>query len=292
MTPKIVTLPTLFALSLAPLAGCGDDPKPTADTAVSDSATVDTTRSDVSGADVALSPSGCLITAPTDITGTWAILETETALVTNVPGIGTMNQASLNYFLATVTEDGGALSMEAALCDWETSDDANLTTTNMSQALLNSLAPVSRSVAIEAGAEEARFKGAEGISLRGVTMTDPDADAFPADGTDARIYDQEVDAHPGITLFISGLFQGELYVAHRNRTAFDGCFKTDDRVEGASLWTTEQLIIGSNPDDLLTLQPTAQTHPDATLSKFTMVRAPGVIDCAALKAARSVLFAE
>lgn len=272
----------------APLAACGDDSTPTpadtsADTTPGDTAVADTSPGDVTA-------DGCLSAAPSDLTGTWAIHEIQTALVSNVPGIGTMNQESDNLYLVTIADDGGALTMTSTLCDWETSDDANLTTTGMTQKLLDSLTPFARTVTTSTGESGARLATSQGITLRGVEMDDPDGDAFPENGEDTRIFDQDDDTQAGITLVISGLFQGELYVVHRHRAALEGCFVSNDRVEGLTTWTTEQLILGASEEALLSVTPEAITHPDPTLSHFAMVRADGNADCAALKAARTTLF--
>lgn len=277
----------LLALA-APLVACGDDTTPTPADTSSDTTVADTTPTDTAPGDT--TAEGCLTAPPEDLTGTWAIHEIQTALVSNVPGIGTMNQESDNLYLVTIAEDGEATTMTSTLCDWETSDDANLTTTGMTQKLLDSLTPFSRTVTTSTDETGARLATSQGITLRGVEMDDPATDAFPTDATDDRIFDQDDDTQSGITLVISGLFQGELYVVHRHKAALDGCFVAADRVEGLTAWTTEQLILGASEEALLSVNPEAITHPDPTLSRFVMVRAEGTADCAALKAARETLF--
>lgn len=277
------------AVGALSLCACGDDSKPTPmnDVTADTSAPVDTMEEDT-----AVVPGGCLATAPADVAGVWAMQEQQTALVSNVPGIGTMNQVSTSLYLATISDnEGGVPTLDVVLCDWETADDSGLgTLTGMSQTLLDSLDGFDRDVTIATANGEARFTTTQGITLRGITMDNEDTDAFPTEVTDERIFDQDADAKAGITLVISGLFQGELFVVHRHRATLDGCFESNNTIAGLTTWTTEQLIIGSNPTALAQVQPVAQTHPDAPLSKFKMVRATGVANCSDLKSRRSEFF--
>jgi hypothetical protein len=189
--------------------------------------------------------------------------------------------------------------MRARLCDWETRDEHGLTTTAMNPALLPVMATLDRTVRLEEvaagpGNTEPRLVTSDGIQLRGLVLTDPATDAFPTALDDPRLRDEDGDSHPGVTLFLNGLFPGTLHVAHRHTARLDGCFTEADTVTGLTTWTTEQLILGAEPEGLMDVQPDAQTHPDPALSFFTIRRAAAsgtpVTDCESLKTAREALF--
>jgi hypothetical protein len=240
---------------------------------------------------------GCLLTPPDDLTGWWALDETQTALVSNVPAIGTMTQTSRSLYLVEIsqnTADPERPLMRARLCDWVTADDIGLTTTAMNPSIFALMASMTRELTLTDDPAEPRLTTSEGIQLRGLRLDAPAVDAFPTALDDPRVFDEDGDANPGVTLFLNGLFPGTLHVAHRHKARLDGCFLEADHVAGLTTWTTEQLILGSEPATLMDVQPDAQTHPDASLSFFSLRRATVdsalITDCEALKSARDALF--
>jgi hypothetical protein len=294
--------PRLALLTISSLApACGEPiapvvPEPDLPTRPDVAAAVDATP-DAGDVAPGVSANGCLLEPPTELTGWWALNETQTALVSNVPAIGTMTQTSKSLYLVEITADtseAAGLVMRARLCDWSTADDIGLTTTSMNPSLFPVLASMSRALTISDASGEPRLTTSDGIQLRGLHLDAPATDAFPTALDDPRVRDEDSDGNPGITLFLNGLFPGTLHVSHRHTARLDGCFKAADTVEGLTAWTTEQLILGSEPQELMDVQPDAQTHPDAALSFFTLRRAIGeagpISDCAGLKAAREALF--
>lgn len=254
--------------------GCGDDAQPAADTTIADTAEVSETTTEVDASGMT-----------GEVEGRWAMLETQTALVTTQL-LGTQVQTSSSYYLADLA-DG---KMTVTLCDWLTEDASKLTTTRMGDQVLGSLGPFERSFTVtptEAGFD---FTVASGVALRGVTLTDPTSEEMPTESTDARVIDQDGDDKPGITLIVQGTVNGALYVAHRHAAALDGALASDTRITGLTDWTTEQIIFGSDPALISAQKPVAITHPDASLSHFVMVKVGASDDCDAIKAQRATLF--
>jgi len=262
-----------FLISLAWL-GCGDDSEPAVDTITPDTVEVSETTTEVDGS----GPTG-------EVDGRWAMLETQTALVTTQL-LGTQVQTSQSYYLADLA-DG---QMTVTLCDWLTEDASKLTTTRMGDKVLGSLGPFVRAYSVTPAGAGFDFTVTSGIALRGVTLTDLTNEAMPTEGTDARVIDQDEDDKPGITLIVQGTVNGALYVAHRHIAALDGALESDTRISGLTDWTTEQVIFGSDPALISAQKPVAITHPDASLSHFVMVKVGAGDDCAAIKAQRATLF--
>ncbi len=300
LTPPRLALATSAALG----AACGEPvapvvPEPELPTRPDIATSVDAV-SDAGELTDGRAENGCLLSPPRDLSGWWALDETQTALVSNVPAIGTMVQTSKSLYLLEITANPDRPAepvMRARLCDWVTTDDIGLTTTAMNPSLFPVMASMIRDITLSAPSDpatEPRLTTSEGLQLRGLHLDAPSTDAFPTALDDPRLRDEDDDGHPGITLFLNGLFPGTLHVAHRHRAALDGCFIEADTLEGRTVWTTEQLILGSEPESLMDMQPDAQTHPDPGLSHFTLRRASTasgpITDCASLKAARDELF--
>lgn len=262
-----------FLLSLT-FIGCGDDSEPTVDTNTPDTVEVSETTTEVDASGMT-----------GEVQGRWAMLETQTALVTTQL-LGTQVQTSQSYYLAELA-DG---RMTVTLCDWLTEDASKLTTTRMGDKVLGNLEPFVRDYTVTPAGDGFDFTVSKGITLRGVTLTDVETEAMPTEGTDTRVFDQDEDDKPGITLIVQGTVNGALYVAHRHAAALDGELASDTRISGLTDWTTEQVIFGSDPALISAQKPEAITHPDASLSKFEMVKVGASDDCAAIKAQRTTLF--
>jgi hypothetical protein len=280
-------LPTLrkalciLPLAAAPLAACGDDREPTTSDTTAD------TTSDSSNPDGADTSPPDTSTLKGEVSGRWASLETQTAIVT-LESLGQMEQVSTSLYLAV--HDGDNVTFE--LCDWATTDDTGLYTTLMSPALLGSLEPLDRTFSVDSVLGGFEYKVTQGVTLRGVNLSDAMAEAMPTAKDDSRIYDQDGDSKPGVTLVIQGTLQGELHVIHRHKAALTGTLISDERIEGRAAWTTEQVILGSNPAALEEQKPVAVTHPDPAKSHFTMVKIGDNDTCADILAKRDSLFPE
>jgi len=266
----------LVLLSSPSLAACGDDTTPSADGAIDvaietspDATETDTETSAMTGA----------------IEGRWAMVETQTALVTTQI-LGTQVQTSVSYYLA----DFAAGKLSVTLCDWLTADDAQLTTTRMGDKVLASLTPLVRTYTVTPDGSGFAFEAKRGYTLRGVDLEHLDIDALPTDGSDATVIDQDEDGKPGITLVVQGTITGTLFVAHRHIAALNGALESDTRISGLTEWTTEQSIFGSDPALLAAQKPVAVTHPDADKSHFVMVKVADDDTCAAINGARPTLF--
>lgn len=255
--------------------GCGDDSDPVKDT--SGDATVETTPE--------TSPDSETVAMTGEIEGRWAMLETQTALVTTQI-LGTQVQTSVSYYLA----DFAAGKLSVTLCDWLTDDDAHLATTRMGDKVLASLTPLVRTYTVTPDGAGFSFEAKKGYTLRGVELEHVDTDPMPTAGTDATVTDQDEDGKPGITLVVQGTITGTLYVAHRHIASLSGALESDTRISGLTTWTTEQSIFGSEPQLLADQNPVAVTHPDADKSHFVMVKVDPADTCAAINAARSTLF--
>ena len=262
------------------LGGCGNDGnEPQADTADTTD-TTDTTTPDIS--EIETSPDASPMTG--NIDGTWAMVENQSALV-EVLGI-ILEQKSVSFYKAVIAD--GTLTVE--LCDWLTEDDTKLYTTRMSNNLLASLTGFERDVTVTANGSGFDFSTTQGLTTRGVNLTNPLTDTMPVDDEDTRVFDQDGDTKVGITLVIQGTLQGELYVIHRHKAALDGALESDTRISGLTAWTTEQVILGASSELLASQDPKPVTHPDASRSYFVMVKAVDGDDCVALKAKRATLF--
>ncbi|HRE91016.1 MAG TPA: hypothetical protein PK095_17980 [Myxococcota bacterium] len=276
LTPAHLVTASLAPLAFTTLVACGDDGATGDSDTSGDISEIETSPDTTDTADT---------TAMTgEIDGTWAMVETQTALVEVLGAV--MEQRSVSYYRAVIAD--GKLTV--GLCDWKTEDDNRLYTTVMRPSLLAALGTFERDLTLTPNGTGFDLATTEGVTTRGLNLTDLLTDTMPTEASDARVIDQDSDSNPGISLIIQGILQGELYVIHRHKATLSGALESDTRISGRTAWTTEQVLLGSTPPELAEQDPKPQTHPDPSKSTFVMVKAEAGDDCAALNAKRATLF--
>lgn len=268
----------VLAGSLGFTACDSDEADKTPDTSADTSTDTGSDTSTDTGSDTDNSGEG---PTSTNIQGTWAMLEVQTAVV-NVIGT-TMEQFSHNYFLVTVTED----KISAKLCDWVTADDTKIYETVMPQSLMDILAPLDRSYTV---AEDFSFTTNVGARTMGINLADPFEDVMPTDKADSRLIDQDNDGEPGVTLLIQGNIQGRLFNAIRHKASLSGKLLSDTHIKGLTTWTSDQLALGGEPEFIAKQEIQQVPSLDASKSHFEMFKVEANDDCAAIKAKRQSLF--
>jgi hypothetical protein len=224
----------------------------------------------------------------TSFAGTWAQIQ-RSATVTDSPlGGGTFDTLVHSLHLVVITEESdGTLMAHHSMCAIQSESDFAQTEIIIPAAYINSLEPYSREVTVNWSTKE--FTGELVTEVKGCTLANPEDDDLPTSDSDLRVNDQDGDGHPGMTIQVSGLINGDLYVVERNWTQLEGILINEDRVEGLLSWDVEQNKLGSSTP-LLSMDIATWVDPDPNKSTFEMVRVDDGDDCVALKAAFSPLF--
>jgi hypothetical protein len=119
-----------------------------------------------------------------------------------------------------------------------------------------------------------------------------DAAAAAVPPWDERIFDMDEDSEPGFTLEVSGLVQGEVYVAQRKSVDLAGVV-TADGVVGYTTTTYSQTILGNNNPLLSQVdQGGAEEHPERDARWFAEVRVDDDASCDDVLAEKDTLFPE
>lgn len=125
---------------------------------------------------------------------------------------------------------------------------------------------------------------------RGVHLENIATDPLPTSPDDPRIFDQDGDGHPGMTVQISGLIQGDIYVIQRGFTALQGELN-GDHFDGLVKWTDEQVTLGASNPILASNQPQNTLDPDPENSFFHSTRLTDDLSCDTILARSDALFA-
>lgn len=240
---------------------------------------------DTAAADVVVPPADA-VDPDAPVVGRWAQLQVQSAL-NDVPFVGEVVATTRTVLLVDVVPDGDAGHVATQrVCAVTLDSGTELVSTLLPNAAVAAIAPASRAVTTD----DATVRFAQLTEIWGAALADPETGALPTAPDDPRVVDHEGDGHPGMTVRVSGLLDGEIYLVQRGRTTLEGTFTTPDTLDGRLTWSQEQVILAS--DNVLLENPIpSRVNPDADASYFRSTRVAAELDCAAALATEAALFA-
>ena len=197
-----------------------------------------------------------------------------------LPLAGEVSQASYVVQRVDIEQDEGTLTMRDSYCFTHVDSGTPMVRTEIPAAFMASLRPLPRTATIKEQDGELLFIQEPYIEIRGTTLENPETDELPTSPDDPRVFDQDEDGNPGMTVSarILGIIAGETYVVQRVRYELRATWVTPDRVEGTIAWSDEQNILDvSNP--LLAAGASSTPDPDPTKHVFIMIRALDEWNC-------------
>ncbi|MDX9721282.1 MAG: hypothetical protein RBU37_11095 [Myxococcota bacterium] len=210
------------------------------------------------------------------LTGQWARL-TVMASMAEVPVVGQVSTLTKAIQLVSMQQRGNVVDFEAVVCELWLETESTLIETVFPEVFITSLAPTIQQ--LEWTGE--RLVAESLTELRGVRLDNPDTDALPTASDDPRIFDQDGDGKPGMTVRVVGLVDGEIWVIQRAKSSWDAGVMDPsvDSLGGLVEWSDEQVNLGSD-NPLLETSPVNYPDPDASKSYFRMQRLSASAGCA------------
>jgi len=93
--------------------------------------------------------------------------------------------------------------------------------------------------------ETVHWERPETVTLLGVNLDDPIRDELPENPDDSRVYDQDGDGNPGVTVKVGGFISGDLYVIQRTTNTYTGTLDDAGSLIGSIEEFGEQKIMGA-----------------------------------------------
>ncbi len=227
---------------------------------------------------------------PFDLTGTWAVMQVTSDLVV-YPFVGQRTRTTTLVLLAQMEQRGWEVLVRETHCLADIDDGTGLVITEITEAFLRSLGVVERVATLERAGGEVRFVLPWGTAVHGARLADPEGEPLPISPEDPRVFDQDGDGKPGITVpvRILGLISGEVYAVQRLTKYLTGTVVSPDLIRGLIRWTNEQVVVGaSNP--FLKADAQAEVDPIPERSYFVALRVSPGTTCADLKGTWRSLF--
>ena len=214
----------------------------------------------------------------------WARLQVMSGLA-EIPAFGLKVNETVSVLRMRLRPDGEGWIAEEESCLTEIRrPDVPSVETTIPEAFIRSIPIESRALISEGDAVRFAYL----VTVHGARLRDPERDPLPAKLDDPRIYDQDGDQAPGITIRSEGILEGEMHLVQRLKTRLSGR-RSGDRIEGTLEWSSEESILwGSNP---ILESPIPQVpNADASLSYFVALKIEPSWGCEEILQQRETLF--
>ncbi len=244
---------------------------------------------------------------PTSIAGTWAQRQVVTT-ETRVPLTGTVRATSTTLLLLKVTQDGADATVVGHICDLHIESGSALADTVVPDAFVRAMPPREAPArfeavpdAVETSPEDRietspvetapggyRFLQQPAHEVLGANLTGPD-DPLPTDPADPRVVDSDGDGDPGVTIEVTGLSGGRMFLVQRAWRELESRSVTPTTIDGVIRWGFERAVLGATSRMLRNQRESAATT-DPAQNHFRTTRVRNDTDCAAIVAAGPALF--
>ncbi|MFC2077884.1 hypothetical protein ACFLTM_03665 [Candidatus Bipolaricaulota bacterium] len=214
-----------------------------------------------------------------NLAGRWAMVQVypQTAVF---PFAGEVTRTSYVVQWVEIEQDGATLTMRDTYCLTFVDDGTPLVTTEIPASFMTALRPLPRTATLSDQGDEIVFVQPPYLEVRGAVLENAESDALPIDPDDPRVFDQDGDGHPGMTVFVKILeiIEGQTYIVQRVRYALLGRVVEPDRIEGSIEWSDEQTVLEAT-NALLKVDTIGYPDPDPTKHIFIMIRMQEIQTC-------------
>ena len=211
------------------------------------------------------------------LVGRYAI-QTKITTIQEVPILGEMEGVSTVYGFTDIFEDGqgGVLKTQNGCGAFSETGDAVQVV--IPEAIPQSVDAPQTTLEVWEEAGVIHWRLPQMIMPIGIRLTDPANDPLPTDANDPRIWDQDRDGQPGVTVNVSGFASGDIYVIQKQVSSEYGVLGDDGHLRGFIVDDSEQVVIGST-NVLLNQQIPTRPHPNANLSTVHAIPVDETRDC-------------
>lgn len=220
------------------------------------------------------------------IAGRWAQRMVMTSQ-SNPPVIGKVTSKTITHLVVEARQNGDRVELKAETCDITMANNVDIVDTVVPDAFVRAIPTSRRTGRLVRTDGDVRLEIDRSWTVFGANLRQTESETLPQSDTDHRVVDTDDDGHPGITIRVSGLVSGKLYLVQRAWDRYSGRMTDEGHFTGTVDWHVEQSVLGSN-SIFLGSSPAAEPHPDDQKSHFTMVRIPDDASCQWLNRHREV----
>lgn len=213
-------------------------------------------------ASTATPPSGSAVTSsPPSLAGRWAQLFVTTS-ESRAPVIGTVRSTTRTVLIADIVQRDTRLEIETRVCDIDIRSNAPVDTI-IPRRFIDALRPVRTTAWLSEASRGWTITRWSHVDPIGVRLDDAWSDPLPSRADDPRVFDQDGDGHPGVTVQVRGLIDGEIYVIQRGWSEMRDVRVDADTIRGTVRWGMDQSVVGASRWLLDSQPPTWPVRDDA-----------------------------
>jgi hypothetical protein len=190
--------------------------------------------------------------------------------------------------LVTLSQQGDEVRASAKVCGMRI-EGSKLVRTSIPPALVRAM-PEQRWQS-KVSATEGRLELAPWArwDVLGARLQEPSRDALPTEASDARVFDQDGDGKPGVTVAVRGMIDGEIFVTQKGWSELRPDRVTADSISGSVRWRQTQTILGAS-SRFLSSGPETRPDPKPAANWFSARRVEAGASCAEVSALPASFF--
>jgi hypothetical protein len=163
-------------------------------------------------------------------------------------------QVTRTYILMEMVHQDGRLTTNGVVCGiiFEIHDSFGELGLTAPETFVDSLEPVAYEIGLQETSGAAWFELTQIVEIRGWQSEHPMTEALPETAQDPRVYDQDQDGNPGMTMEMDWLWGlDELHVVTRDVYSIEGTVESDSRLSGLLVFESEMYLLQATNDTLL-----------------------------------------
>ena len=223
-----------------------------------------------------------------EFAGVWALKIVMTSEM-DVPVLGAMTTESVTVVRVEQTQQGDNLNLKIKTCDFDVNSSSSSAGIVVPDAYVNCLPEDNVPATITKNGSSWALNVPKYWQVRSVNLANPTTDPLPTDPSDPSVLDWDGDSHPGLTMQVTGLLSGDIYVVQRSWFILSGTTTSTDSIDGDVQWAMEQVVLDST-NALLKSLPQATPTTDQSQNYFQHRRVDASMTCADINAAVGTIF--
>ncbi len=225
--------------------------------------------------------------ASTDLGGTWAQLVVHRSL-SAIPIVGDVSSETTTRLLVTLSQEGGLVQARAKVCGMRI-EGSKLVRTSIPPALLRAMPEQRWQSRLTAGDGKLQLAPWSRWDVLGARLSAPDSEKLPTEANDTRVFDQDGDGQPGVTVAVRGIIDGEIFVTQKGWSELRPNRVTADSISGSVRWRQTQTILGAS-SRFLSNGPETRPDPKPDANWFSARRVEDSASCAEVAALPASFF--
>ncbi|QDG54142.1 hypothetical protein FIV42_26390 [Persicimonas caeni] len=210
------------------------------------------------------------------IEGVWA-QKFVTTSISDPPVIGTVTSRTISFQKLSIEQNAGKLTISETPCDVRVVSDQNAVETTIPDQFVDHMGTFERDGRLVRRDDDIYLYVPKHLKFYGVRSS-LGTDELPRSKGASAVYDQDKDGHPGVTIRLSGVLSGELFVIQRSWDDLRGKLLSNGEFAGHIDWHTDQIVL-EKTGRIFGEMEAAKPHPDKKQSYFRMVKVDDSTTC-------------